>query len=47
MIYCDLDLFYEVCNAIDQGCQEQICFLSLILLSLFNIFVKENQNVLQ
>ena len=37
----NLDLFYGNCNVIDQRYQFQIHYLSSILLSLFDIFVKE------
>ena len=46
MIHCDLDLFHEVFNTINQCYQKQIHFLSLILLSLLDLFVKEIQRVL-
>ena len=36
-------LFYDICNAIDQRYERQIHDTLLILLSFFDIFVKENQ----
>ena len=36
-------LFYDICNAIDQRYERQIHYPLLILLSFFDIFVKENQ----
>ena len=44
MIHCNLDLFYDMYSAIYQQYQEKVRLPSLILLSLFNIFVKEIQN---
>ena len=41
------NLFYGIYNAIDQYYQKQIHILSLILLNLFDVFVKKNQNILQ
>ena len=43
MIHCKLDLLYDICSAIDQHYQKQICFLSLIFLSFFDILIKEIQ----
>ena len=44
MIHHDWDLFPEVCNAIDQSYKKQIRRLSLNLLGLFDIFVKESSS---
>ena len=43
----DLILSYDTCNAIGQRYQKQIRCLSLILLSISDIFIKENPKVLQ
>ena len=37
----DLELFYEICNTIDQRYQKQIHFLLFFLLILPDIFAKE------
>ena len=42
----DSPKFHDICNPIDQRYQKQIHYFSLILLSLFDISVKENQKVL-
>ena len=39
-------IFYDTCNIIDQRYEKQVHCLSLILLSLFDICVKESQKVL-
>ena len=38
MIQHDLKLFYEVCNTINQQCQQQIHCLNL---TIFDVFAKE------
>ena len=47
MIHRDLDLFYDIYNTIGQHYQKQIHFLSSIVLTFLDIFVKENQKGLQ
>ena len=45
MILIDLELFYNIYSAIVQHYQTKIS--CVLLISLFDIFVKENQKVLQ
>ena len=47
MIHQDLDLFYGICNRINQHYQKQINYFLLIILSIFDISVTENQKVLE
>ena len=47
MIHLDLNLFYEVFNAINQHYQKQIHFFSLTRLDVFDVFLKENQKFLK
>ena len=46
-MHCGLDLFYDIYGTIAQHYQQQIQFISLIVLISSDIFVKENQKVPQ